>query len=190
MKKFLLYFMRGLLVTVPVAITSYVVYSLIQMVGHLVDGVGTIVNPSIDPFLVPLIAIVIIFIMGLLGSSIILSPIFSIIENAIEHTPVVKTIYTSIKDLMSAFVGNKKRFNKPVLVTIDKANNIQQVGFITNESLKELNINEGQVAVYLPWSYSFAGNLIVVPKESIKLIDASSTEVMKFIVSGGVTDIN
>jgi len=91
---------------------------------------------------------------------------------------------------MSAFVGSKKRFNKPVLITINKENNIQQLGFITKEDLSELNISKDTVAVYVPLSYSISGNLLIVPTDHITVVDASSAEVMKFIVSGGVTDID
>lgn len=190
MKKIFLYFVQGLVITVPVAITSFVVYKLIDMVRSFFVGFGTIVSPVIDPFIIIAIAVGIIFLMGLLGSSILLRPLFSLFDNALERTPFIKTIYTSIKDLLSAFVGSKKRFNKPVLVMINKENNIQQIGFITQENLNELNIKEGTVAVYVPMSYSFSGNLLIVPIANITPVEASSAEVMKFIVSGGVTDID
>jgi uncharacterized membrane protein len=190
MKKILLYFVQGLIITVPVAITGFVVYKLIDGIGSFFVGFGTIVSPVVDPFIMIAIAVAIIFLMGLLGSSIILRPLFKLFDNALEHTPFVKTIYTAIKDLLSAFVGSKKRFNKPVLVTINKENNIQQLGFITQEDLTELKIKEGTVAVYVPMSYSFSGNLLIVPATSITTVDASSAEVMKFIVSGGVTEID
>jgi uncharacterized membrane protein len=190
MKKIVLYFVQGLVITVPVAITGYVVYKLIDAVGSFFAGFGTIISPVIDPFIIIAIAVVIILLNGLLGSSMILRPLFSVFDNALERTPFIKTIYTSIKDLLSAFVGSKKRFNKPVLVTINKENNIQQLGFITQQDLSELKIKEGTVAVYVPMSYSFSGNLLIVPIANVSTVDASSAEVMKFIVSGGVTEID
>lgn len=190
MNKILRYFIQGLIITVPVTITAFVVYKLIDIVGSFFSIFGTIVSPVIDPFIVIGSAISLIFLMGLLGSSIILRPLFIMFDNAMEHTPFIKTVYSSIKDLLAAFVGSKKRFNKPVLVTINKENNIQQLGFVTQENLSELNIKTGTVAVYMPFSYSFSGNLLIVPVDHITSIEASSTEVMKFIVSGGVTDID
>ena len=151
---------------------------------------GVLVSPVVDPFIIIGVALLLIFFMGMLGSSIILKPMFSLFDNALEHTPFVKTIYSSIKDLLSAFVGSKKRFNKPVLVTINKENNIQQLGFITKEDLSEISLQKGNVAVYVPLSYSFSGNLLIVPVDHVSPVNASSTEVMKFIVSGGVTDID
>jgi uncharacterized membrane protein len=190
MKKLFVYFVQGLLVTVPVAITIFVVYSIINWISDLFSVFGTIVSPIIDPLIFILIAVVIILLMGMLGSSIILKPIFSLLENAIEHTPFIKTIYSSIKDILSAFVGNKRSFDKPVLLVINKENNIKQLGFITREDLSGLSISKGTVAVYVPLSYSLSGNTLIVPTENIIPIDAKSTEVMKFIVSGGVTEIN
>ena len=189
MKKILRYFIQGLIITVPVAITAFVVYKLIDLVGSFFSIFGTIVSPVIDPFIVTGSAIALIFIAGLLGSSIILRPLFIMFDNLIEQTPLIKTVYSSIKDLLSAFVGSKKRFNKPVLVTINKENNIQQLGFVTHEDLTELKIKTGTVAVYVPLSYSFSGNLLIVPADHITPVDAAAPEVMKFIVSGGVTDI-
>ncbi len=190
MKKSLRYFIQGLIITVPVAITAFVVYKLVKGVGSFIGNFGVIVSPMIDPVIVLGIAAALIFLMGLLGSSIILRPLFLLFDNALENTPLIKTVYSSMKDLLSAFVGSKKRFDKPVLVTINKENNIQQLGFVTQEDLSELKINAGTVAVYMPYSYSFSGNLLIVPIDHVTYLDVASTEVMKFIVSGGVTDID
>jgi uncharacterized membrane protein len=190
MNKILRYFIQGLIITVPVVITAFVVYKVISWVASFFNFFGVIVGPFIDPLIVVGSAVGLIFLMGILGSSIILRPLFLMFDNSLEHTPVIKTVYSSIKDLFSAFVGSKKRFNKPVLVTINKENNIQQLGFVTQEDLAELNIKTGTVAVYVPLSYSFSGNLLIVPADHITTINASSSEVMKFIISGGVTDLD
>lgn len=189
MNKIVRYFIQGLIITVPVIITAYVVFALISTIGSIVGKFGTIVNPVIDPFIVIIVTIVLIFITGVLGSSIILRPLFIMVDNMLEHLPGIKTLYSSTKDFLGAFVGNKKRFNQPVLITINKENNIQQLGFVTHEDLSELNIAKGTIAVYVPLSYSLSGNLLIVPVDHITRVDASSSEVMKFIVSGGVTDI-
>lgn len=190
MNKIVRYFIQGLIITVPVIITLYVVFALISMIGSVFSRFGTIVSPVIDPFIVILSAVVLIFIAGVLGSSIMLRPFFIMFDNLLEQTPLIKTLYSSTKDFLSAFVGSKKRFNQPVLITINKENNIQQLGFVTQEDLGELKIGKGTIAVYVPLSYSLSGNLLIVPLDHITRVDASSSEVMKFIVSGGVTDID
>jgi uncharacterized membrane protein len=91
---------------------------------------------------------------------------------------------------MSAFVGEKRRFNRPVLVKLIEGSEIKKLGFITREDLTEFDINEDHIAVYLPHSYNFSGNLYIVEKRNVTVLDANAAEVMKFIVSGGVTEVD
>ena len=189
MKTFIRYFLQGLLTIVPIAITCWVVFKIIFIMTSLFSTFGLIINPILDPFIVLAAVILLIIFIGMLSSSIVLKPLFNFFHHAIERAPIVKTIYSSIKDLVSAFVGSKKRFNKPVLVTTNKTSGIQQLGFITQTNLQELGIKD-KVSVYVPHSYAISGMLLIVPVENIKAINASSAEVMKFIVSGGVTDID
>ncbi|HDH00279.1 MAG TPA: DUF502 domain-containing protein, partial [Nitrospirae bacterium] len=100
--------------------------------------------------------------------------------------PLVKMIYSSIKDLIGAFVGDKKGFNMPVLVSISPESKIHVIGFVTKKNLENIGLSD-MVAVYLPQSYNFAGNLIIVPKEQIRPLDVDSSDLMAFIVSGGIT---
>jgi uncharacterized membrane protein len=190
MNKLFRYFLQGLLFTVPIFITIYVIYQIISSVGGVVHSLGIHIHPFIDPFIGFLSAIVLVIIMGMVGSSLFLQPFFKIIDFNLERAPLIKTIYSSVKDLLSAFVGKKKRFNKPVLVTTGLNPEVLKLGFVTNEDLSDLDINKEMVAVYLPYSYAFSGMLIFVNKQYVKPINASSAEVMKFIISGGVTDID
>ncbi len=107
------------------------------------------------------------------------------IDMIFSRLPLIKMIYTSIKDLINAFVGDKKGFNKPVTVILSRDGNVKAIGFLTNESLNNLGLSDS-VAVYLPQSYNFAGNLIIVPKDQIAPLNADSADVMKFVVSGGI----
>ena len=190
MNRIIRYFFQGLLYTVPIFITVYVIYQIISSVGNVVHALGIHIHPVIDPFLGFFAVIGLVIIMGMVGSSLILQPFFKIIDHNIERAPLIKTIYSSVKDLLSAFVGKKKRFNKPVLVRTNINPEVQKIGFVTNEDLSELAINKEKVAVYLPYSYAFSGMLIVVDRENVTPLNASSAEVMKFIISGGVTDID
>ena len=89
--------------------------------------------------------------------------------------------------MISAFVGQKKRFTEPVLVKI--APEVEKIGFITCKDLSKIGINEDKVGVYLPFSYAITGNFIIVPAQNIRLLDVPSAEIMKYIISGGVTEI-
>ncbi len=103
---------------------------------------------------------------------------------------MVKVIYTSIKDFMSAFVGKEKRFTEPVLVKVSHDSNLEKMGFVTQRDLRNLGIAGEKVAVYLPHSYNFSGNLFIVPVENITPINAPPAEVMKFIVTAGLTNFD
>jgi len=100
----------------------------------------------------------------------------------------VRLLYSSTKDLLNAFVGDKRRFDKPVLVELMPGSNAQAFGFVTQESLDQLQL-PGHCAVYFPQSYNFAGSLVIFPRAQIRRLDAESSAVMAFIVSGGVTDV-
>ena len=190
MNRLFRYFLQGLLYTVPIFITLYVIYQIISSIGGVVHSLGIHIHPIVDPFIGFFSVIILVIFMGMVGSSLILQPFFQLVDHNIERAPLIKTIYSSVKDLLSAFVGKKKRFNKPVLVVTNRNPEVQKIGFVTNEDLTELHIGNDKVAVYLPYSYAFSGLLIIVSKENITPLNASSADVMKFIISGGVTEID
>ncbi len=177
--KLINYFMKGLLVALPISITYSILKSIVVWLDTLIDfGI-----PAIGFFIV----IVSIILLGYIGTSIITEPLFALFDDVLSRIPFVKIIYTSVKDLMEAFVGEKKKFNNPVLVEMSPG--LFKPGFITQNDLSNLNL-PGMAAVYFPHSYAFSGNLFLVDKDKVKPFDGNSTEVMKFIVSGGVTDID
>ena len=182
MKKFINYFLQGLLYIVPITVTLYVVVWTFQKI----DGI----LPFQFPGLGLIIIISLITIIGFLGSAVITSPINAFFQNLLKRAPLLKTIYSSVKDLMNTFVGNKKGFSEPVLVKIYENSTIERIGFITNEDVESLNIAKGKVLVYMPHSYAISGQLFVVEKKNVSPIDKSSAEIMKLIVSGGVVEID
>jgi uncharacterized membrane protein len=175
------YFLQGTLLIAPVAITLYVIFSLLRAIDEII------------PFDIPGLGIVVLFVcltlVGLFGGALISAPLTSYFNELLNKAPLVKTIYTSIKDLLSAFVGKEKRFDQPVLVKLNKDSEVEKLGFITRKDLSSIGIGSEKIAVYLPHSYAFSGNLFIVPASNVTLINASSTDVMKFIVSGGVAQI-
>ena len=131
------------------------------------------------------ITILSITLIGFISSNFITRKLVRLVEMIFTKLPLVKMIYTSVKDLIGAFVGDKKSFDKPVLVTLSPESNVQAIGFVTRDSLGNIGFAD-KVAVYLPQSYNFAGNLIVIPREQVTPISAESGDIMAFIVSGGV----
>jgi uncharacterized membrane protein len=112
----------------------------------------------------------------------------AIVDQTVGRLPFVRLLYTSTKDLLNAFVGEKRRFDKPVLVKLTDNSEARLVGFVTQESLDRLGL-PGYSSVYFPQSYNFAGNLVVFPSSQLQPLDAASADVMAFIVSGGVTGV-
>lgn len=181
MKKIINYFLQGLLYIVPITVTIYVVVWTFKKI----DGI----LPFNFPGLGVIVVVSIISIIGYLGSTIITSPITSFFQRILHKAPLLKTIYSSVKDLMSTFVGNKKGFSEPVLVKVYDNSTIERIGFVTNDDVASLNIEKGKVLVYMPHSYAISGQLFVVEKKNITSINKPSAEVMKLIISGGVTEI-
>ncbi len=180
MKRALTYFLRGTVLTVPLAVTIAVCWFILRTIdgwlGLPIPGVGLVVT------------ILAITLVGFLGSTFVWNQITESLEALVERLPFVRLLYNSTKDLLNAFVGEKRRFDAPVLVAMSADGAIRTFGFITQQSLERLGLSD-DVAVYFPQSYNFAGQLVVVPASRVSRLDAQSSEVLAFIVSGGVTDV-
>ena len=186
MKRIAGYFVQGLLFIAPIGVTVYVVYMVFRFIDNLLKTYIDPVLPINIPGVNLLVVLIVIALLGFLGQSIIASPVKVFIAKLLKKAPLIKIIYTSIRDLLSAFVGKEKKFNKPVLVRVNTISNLEKLGFLTKEDLSSLGIKENKVTVYFPHSYNFSGEMFIVPGEHITPIKAPSAEVMKFIVSGGV----
>lgn len=175
-------FLQGLLYIGPISVIIFIIFKLFI----IIDG--------ILPFKIPGLGFVAIFIgvtlAGYFGNTIIAKPLFKYFKKMIDRMPLIKTIYESVTDLLSAFVGNKKKFNVPVIVKMNMDAEIYKMGFLTKENLSQLGFSSKFVTVYLPHSYAFSGNMFVVPVENVKMLNLPSSEVMKFIVSGGIINID
>ncbi|MFP4025206.1 MAG: DUF502 domain-containing protein [Thiohalospira sp.] len=186
MKRLLRYFFQGLLYIAPLGLTIFILYKSFI----LLDG---IFSPFLKQYLnidFPGISLLMVFLLvallGFAGQSIIARPFKKLVNHFMEKAPLVKVIYSSIKDLLSAFVGKEKKFNQPVLVKVNLISDLEKLGFLTQEDLSNLGVEGKKVAVYFPHSYNFSGELFIVPAEHVKKVNAPPTDIMKFIVSGGV----
>jgi len=170
------HFLRGLLLLVPMGAAVYVVWYLYDFLDNLI------------PFLhypgVSFVAVIVFITLFGLVARRYNTGIVNWFEGLIANVPLLNLIYSSIKDLMTSFMGDEKKFNKPVLVKMDGG--IYKPGFITSKDLDEIGMR-GYVSVYLPHSYNISGNVYIVDKKNIKPINNISSEVMKYIVSGGIS---
>jgi uncharacterized membrane protein len=175
--RLLRYFVRGCLVSVPLVLTGWIIWKTLSFIDQIlpigIPGLGIVVTLSL------------VTLIGLFTSNVVGKRVFQITDRALSGMPLVKLLYTSIKDLIRAFVGDHKSFDQPAAVMLTPGG-ARMLGFVTRDGLHALGMPEF-VAVYFPQSYNFAGQLVVVPREQVELLDAASSEVMTFIVSGGIS---
>ncbi|MEC7521615.1 MAG: DUF502 domain-containing protein [Myxococcota bacterium] len=179
MKTIVRYFFQGLLVCVPLGGTIALVVWILSAIDRL--------YPLPIPGLGLAITLTAITLVGALTHNVVGRRVIKMVEAGMRGLPVVNIIYTSIKDLLGAFVGDKRSFDKPVMVRVQP--DMRIFGFVTCDRFDDVRL-AGHVAVYLPQSYNFAGNLIIVKKEMVEPVDADSAQFMAFIVSGGVATMN
>jgi uncharacterized membrane protein len=174
------YFLRGALVAAPLGLTLYIILTILSAVDRLlpfgVRGLGLLVT------------LILITLVGVFTSNVVGRSVVDRGERFLKKVPLVKLVYTSIKDLIGAFVGDRKSFDRPVAVRLSKESQVRMLGFITRNGMHVLGLPT-HVAVYLPQSYNFAGNLIVVPADHVEELEVPSGELMTFVVSGGVSGL-
>jgi uncharacterized membrane protein len=182
------YFLQGLFLFSPIALTAFCIYWVFNQVDSWLNisipGVGSIPGSGV------LLLLVIILLVGFLGSTLVFEAFWKIIDSFLYKFPLTKFIYPALKDIFSAIMGKEKRLNKPVLFRISKDSDLERIGFITESDLSKLGIGPEKVAVYAPHSYNFSGNVYIVPVENIKPLDTDASEAMKFVVAGGMVKIN
>ena len=182
MKKLVDYFIKGLLIFVPMALT---VFLLVWAFTSLDAGFRTLFRIKV-PGVGLLLTVALIVVIGFIASNFLGKRLFALIEKVFKGLPLVKLLYSAVKDMIEAFAGEKKSFDKPVIATIASGGAAKVVGFVTQESLENLGLSD-YVAVYVPQSYNFAGNVLLFPKEAVKPLSIESSQAMAFIVSGGVS---
>ncbi|MEN0016356.1 MAG: DUF502 domain-containing protein [Bacteroidota bacterium] len=176
----LAYFLRGLLLVVPFALTGYII-------SLALNWIDRIIKLNIPGLGIAILLVTITF-FGYLGSNLLVKSLLDLVESLVNRIPLISTLYTWLKEFTAAFVGNKKKFDQPVLVVVNQQEEIRRLGFVTQHALDGLHL-PGSVAVYLPHSYNFSGNLYLIPRQAVTPLAISSTEVLKFILSGGVTGL-
>ncbi|GGK62886.1 DUF502 domain-containing protein [Rufibacter glacialis] len=180
MKKLLRYFLNGFLIVAPISLTVYIIVAVINWLDDLFwlkfPGVGL------------LLIVALVTMVGFIGSSFFVKPLLVVTERIMSRLPLVNMIYSSLKDLFDAFVGENKKFNQPVLVKMTQFQDTYKLGFVTQMSMEPLNLPD-KVAVYFPHSYNFSGELFLVARENVTYLEIPSSEVMKFVVSGGVSKL-
>lgn len=197
-KRLLQYFFQGIITIAPIVVTLYIVFWLFSLVDNFLPNILAYFFPSWRnadgtttqiPGLGFILVVIGVILIGRLSSLFLVNRVFGIIDRLLEKTPGIKYIYTSVKDFLEAFGGNRKKFDKPVMVNVD-AQPVWRIGFITQEDAAKFELPE-HVAVYVPHSYAISGILYFIPKTHIRpLHNLSSAEAMKMIISGGLSHLD
>lgn len=184
------YFIKGLLVVLPIALSVFVVIWAVTTVDSWLNinnipgldpGMGQSRNiPGLGLFMV----LTIILAAGIFVTYFVTEPMYNWFQRIMNKLPILKFIYSSIKDLTEAFVGDEKKFNHPVLVEVE--GDLKRIGFLTQSDLSAIGM-PGESIVYFPFSYSFAGQVYIVKNEKIKELNMTAADAMKLVVSGGVS---
>ena len=197
--RLLYFFFQGMVILAPIVITVWAVLSLFNLIDGILPNLLHVLfpdlvklNPQGYPEKIPglgfLVVVIIVLLVGYISSSFIVSKLVELFDTILEKTPGVKIIYSTVKDFLEAFAGHKKKFDKPVLVSIESPD-VWRIGFITQTDVSEFGLHE-HVAVYIPHSYAFSGVTYLVKHDRIKKVGGvSSANAMKFVVSGGVTEV-
>jgi len=184
-KRLVGYFFQGVLYIAPLGVTAYVLYQVFVFVDVPVRKLEVMLFGAHIPGIGLVTVFTVLTILGWLGSTIIASPLKNFARKVIRRTPLIGTIEGTVRELLSAFFAKERKFSRPVLVRMSGASDLEKLGFITQEDLGELGLRE-MVAVYFPHSYNFSGELFIVPRERVRVVDITAQEAMKFIVSGGL----
>lgn len=176
-------FFQGLLIIGPFALTVWIIWYIVSSIDNIIPAVSEQLYPGIT-FLIVILGTTLI---GYLGNKFIIGRVIvDSFDYLLEHTPGIKFIYTSLKDVMTSFVGDKKKFNQPVLIKTTESPAIWRIGFLTQSDLSAVGF-PGYVSVYLPHSYAVSGWVVFVEATNIQILgNVTAAQAMKFAVSGGV----
>jgi len=184
-KRLVGYFFQGFLYIAPLGITAYVVYRVFTFLDDPVRRIEELFFGTHIPGLGVLTLLALMTLLGWLGSTILARPFKAFVRKLLDRAPLIGAIEGAVRDLLSALFAKERRFSHPVVVQMSGVTDLEKLGFITQEDLADLGMRE-KVAVYFPHSYNFSGELYIVPRERVRVVDVSAQAAMKFIVSGGM----
>jgi len=191
-QKLLYYLIKGTLVVVPIAGAVFLIVWIVASVDNALNLTSIFLEDEYgQPIYVPgigiLTVLVVLVAVGIVFTNLVTDPIRAWLDRTVNRIPLFSTLYSSIKDFTEAFVGDAKKFNEPVLVLVNETG-LKKIGFLTRHSLGKIGL-EDEVIVYFPFSYSFAGQVVVVRSANVQKLDMSATDAMKLVISGGVSGI-
>jgi uncharacterized membrane protein len=177
-KRLARWFLNGLIALGPLALTVFLCVQAFRWIdGWLrlpVPGAGFLAT------------IALVTLLGWVASGVVARGAFGMVDRLVNRLPFVRLLYGALRDVFGALAGDRKRFTVPVSVELVPGSDVRVMGFLTQPTLEAFGLHD-QVAVYLPQSYNFAGQTIVVPRHRVTPVDARAADVLAFVVSGGIS---
>ncbi len=182
LRRIINYFIGGLLILGPLAVTIWFFIYITHKVSELLTQqfewwyVGAAVLGTI--------------LLGYVSAHFISQSISRQVEALLKKIPLLSTIFFSLKDLTEAFLGNQEKFNQPVLFRQNSGSgeNVPVLGFVTRKEVEILGESDW-VAVYIPFSFTYTGKTVFAKKDWITPLDIDRKEALKFVLSGGITGL-
>ena len=188
MKRTLTLVLQGLGTALPIGLTLYAVIWLITTIEVFTRDLLLVIIPIALylPGLGLLTAMGALFAVGLLMNLYGLRYLVDLTDRLLQKIPLAKSIYASIKDIISVFkLGSGSELQ--TVVGVDMGNGIQQIGFVTGELAgKKLFPDSGKIGVYLPMSYQIGGFTMYMDKDRLTPLNISVEEAMRLTLTGGV----
>lgn len=178
------YFFRGLLTALPLGLTVYLLYFFFRWTEALTMQ---LVRPFIGDFYLPGLGLILgltgILLLGFLVSQRCVGKLFSLIELPFTNLPVIKSIYSSLKDFADYFSPNRNKARQQTVVALRMpGHDLEIVGLITRQYVDDLPtgfMQGDRVAVYLPMGYMIGGYTVFVPRDWVQPIDMTVEEAMR-----------
>jgi uncharacterized membrane protein len=184
------YFLRGLLFVAPIGVTIAVIVWFVRFLNDIISSITDDFLPFHIPGLGLLLVFVVLAMLGFIVSHLISISAESTMDRLVGRAPLIKVIYFSVKDIIALFSDKGEKLGKPVKVCVQRDPLQFRLGFLTQADVSAFGLGQEMISVYLPLSYGIVGNQMMVRRSDVEFLDLPATEVMKFIVSGGVTHVN
>jgi len=190
------YFLTGLIVVAPVAITAYLTWSIVLWVdGWVKPYLPATYNPDTYlPFSVPgyglLVALFLITIVGFLAANLVGRSILGFGESLLDRMPLVRTVYKALKQIFETVLAEQNSSFKQAGLIEYPRKGIWSIVFIATETKGEVDklLPENEtIAVFLPTTPNpTSGFLLFVPRKDIQFLDMTVEEAAKMVISAGL----
>ena len=189
MKKLGSILLKGLVTILPIGLTVYFVYWLgVTTEGLLSKPIRFALGESnYYPGMGLVTGFILLFLVGLAVNAFLVRRLLGMGEDLLLRVPVVKTVYSAIRDMTRLVNTDKKKGDLDRVVTLDFGFG-KLIGFVTQEHANTLGIGGGEdlVAVYLPMSYQIGGYTIYISRSRVTETDLTVEQAMRIVLTGGV----